>query len=472
MKSWLNFRAYKKTLLVKPFDQRDVGILVRRQRHRQELQQLEQAAVEAGGAVGGEAIRSPQRNNLLNLAAAQTSLLTTPMRHKRMKISTPLLRDRSGSVGSQSMSLRDRANSMGSEFPGMSPQRPVLAANRKSMLGKPFSIEIALVVKLYHLFRSIAEELCVDPRHLSLHFVPMGSHDWEERRFDTIPLSLGHGHMAINEALKAMRIANKASVKFCVFYSILPYSLLSEERRLTMDEYRLCDIYIADERIRYWRRLFIEHIKSHSFASLLETALLDSHQHQQEARECGAAAAAAAADKNGTGNGQQSANAVSSIRSRSNSEISTAAATATTTAAKANGARKRPREVSIVWPQIEYNDYEALVENCVNLRTPRTANMSAITSVLRDRIGIPCNMQDLDALKPVSSTPVTVATVDALEQMIASNSNSGCSDIISVLAEDRRIVPHFPLLIYNIQNYYIPTIFTPDCSANEFDGFG
>jgi len=185
-----------------------------------------------------------------------------------------------------------------------------------------------------------------------------------------------------------------------------------------------------------------------------------------------AAAAAAAADKNGTGNGQQSANAVPSIRSRSNSEISTAAATATTTTVKANGARKRPREVSIVWPRIEYNDYEALVENCVNLRTPRTANMSAITSVLRDRIGIPCNMQDLDALKPVSSTPVTVATVDALEQMIASNSNSGCSDVISVHAEDRRIVPHFPLLIYNIQNYYIPTIFTPDCSANEFDGFG
>lgn len=423
--SWLLFRAYKKTLQVRPFDQRDVNLLQRRQRLRLE----QDAATDHEIAMTLQGI--PQSPGASGDASNAQLAIGTPPAHKRLR--GPLLRERSGSISSQ----RDRANSMGSEFLGQSPFRPALSQNRKSVLGKPFDVEVALTLKAISLLRRIADVISVEVDHLALYFAPMNNnHTWEERRLEHLPMTISHRNLPMNEVLKQLKITNKANSKLCVFYRILPFGLLGQDRDEIRQTHRLADIYIADERLRYWRRLYLQHLRTRS-AAISGTAGIPGEAEQD---------------------GNDSA-----PRSRANSECS---------GAGQRGSR-RPREVTIDWPVNDIDPYDPLEENYVHIAVSRSASMDEVARLLLRKIGVPLNIDALEALKPRDNAAREALISVYRDQCDPCNAEEKAvtSNELVYDAEAERLVPEYPLLVYNLRERRNLSPAAPEAQAKSLVSF-
>lgn len=411
--AWLRYMANKKTLLIRPFDQHDIDVLLRRQRVRQEAmmhQALEEGAQHAGSALSP--VGTP-------ISPAQASLLS-PNKHKRVR--PEFLRERAGSMGSQ----RDRGNSVGSEFLGASPFRAASATNQKARLGKNFTVEVSLSFRVAFLLRRLADELSVEATHLALYFVPMGFRDWEERRGNVAPLNwVDHSHISIAECLKTYRISNKANTKYCVFYRILPFSLVTGDMKDSRESHKLADFLITDARVRKWRRMYLDHLKT------LPAVLVRS---------------GAATPRTGTS---------TPARSRSNSEAGTAG-------------------VRVVWPAFSATDCDPLEENYVSLCLPRATRLGDCTDALRGAIGIPENVRALDAMKQFTDPADGNATIAAnairetpgLTKTLAAGESGVCSDNLAVDAHGA-VQPAFPLMVYNIRCLNEVEILTSERTATE-----
>jgi hypothetical protein len=434
VENWLTFRAHKKTLAARPFDSRDVAVLQRRHQERQQMQrQLElfgdtAPAASTGGATSRSGLPlSPGGVNSPN---------------KRMKV--PFGRERSLSISSQ----RDRSNSISSEFAGASPFRPALSANRKSMLGRAFTLEVALVMKVNSLLRRFAQELCVEPHHLALYFTPTsGGTDWEERRLDVLPITALQRGMAINDALKSLGVSTKPSTKYTVFYRILPLPLLDSDGENRVGTERLMDIYITDERLRYWRRMYLEQLR----------ARLATGQPGRVAAED--SVGIAARQGNGT-------NSSTPSRSRTNSEISITA-----------GTRARLREASVVWPDAPAGEYDALEVNSVHLACARTARVDDFMSDLRAAIGLPTNIDELEALKPAAddagATEIARELVGGVggAELLCTGRSGLCSDMLHTDPDTGAVLPGYPLLVYNIRDLCYLHVATAESQVGEFVNF-
>lgn len=423
--SWLTYRAYKKTMQIRPFDQREVRILLKRQRGRVERERAASMDVE-GCAVDNQATAV--------LSTGSGSAHGTPIQSMRRPVQ---LRDRTNSIGSAQRdrtgsvsSLRDRANSIGSEL-GMSPSRLGQSLNPKTLSGKPFTLEVPLQSSTKLLFRRVAQELAVEGSHLVLHIVNFGHSGWEDEKFYSQPICLASdlAVLKIMDTLKKLELNIKANARYCIFYRLVPFPLVNSvgiDQRL---HYKFTDFLIVDERIRYWRRMFLEHLRSTAHAGGGATPAGTAAGDIVTAEEGSTPKRSRThSDGNGNGNG-------------------TSAATDTTV--------QKPREAVILWPDTpKENEYDLLEVEQITAAIPTSYMMREVNRHLRGLLGIPKNYRELEALKYADGAGHSAQQAEVVPLLRSSpsrgqvleGSRATSTDELAVTA-DGSVSPAFPLLI-------------------------
>jgi hypothetical protein len=131
--------------------------------------------------------------------------------------------------------------------------------------------------------------------------------------------------------------------------------------------------------------------------------------------------------------------------------------------------------VRVVWPRPSATEYDPLEENYVSLCLPRKAQLGDFTGALRDAMGIPLNVDAMEAMKqhadPADSS-ATIATnalreTPGLAESLCTRGLGVCSDRLGVDAHGA-VQPAFPLLVYNIRELCEVDILTSDRAAHEF----
>jgi hypothetical protein len=397
--NWLTFRAHKKTLSARPFDSRDVTVLQRRHQERQQMQRQSESVSAASTVTAASSSGLPFSSGEANFP------------NKWMKV--PSGRERS----SNSRQVSTTTASGG--LVGVTPLRQAQSSFRKSMLGRAFTLEVSLATKVDSLLQQFALELCVEPRHLALYFTPTsGGTDWEERRLDAQPITALQRGMAINDALKSLGASTKPSINYTVFYRILPLPLLDSDGESQVVTERLMDIYITDERLRCWRRMYLDQLRAR-LASAPPGSIT-----------------ATAATRRDAGAG-----GVNPPRSRVNSGSFTIAGT------------------SVVWPDAPAGEYDALEVNCVHLACARTARVDDFMADLRAAIGLPTNIDELEALKPAAddagATEIARELVGGVggAELLSTGRSGLCSDMLHTDPDTGAVLPVYPLLVYNIRQH-------------------
>ena len=466
-RKWMQFQAYKKNISVRPFQERDAAILQRRHAERaaQMLQRL-----SSGEAEDSSKLLSP--GTLQNQSPGST--FGSPLRKRQKALG---LRDRSNSVSSQH-SLRDRAGSTGSEL-GLgsmqSPSRAPLPINRRSVNGKPFQMLVPLMARVSEIIHRLALDMEVEAGHLALFFVQQMSSTtkvWMRRRFGAPPTTLANcGQDTVKNTLETQKVSMKVNAKYCVFYRINPYSVLEEQ---SVRLFRTIDFLIVDERIRYWRRLFLEHLRTNN--PVRKTIDLTEDQPptnpstptrpaetamdvvETATAEAGAGAPVGSHETNGK-------------RSRAGSEAhSGAASQSQANSSQAAGSQGSQRAASVVWPEPP-GPYDGREENMITYRTSADTQFRNITEHLRDAAGIPKNYAELEALKlPANGEHGVVSLVDQYLQApdarkaLGLNPLGTCSDILRA-SEAGGCKPAFPLLVSCIRKSEIDEILYGSCAA-------
>lgn len=458
--SWLSYRAYKKIMSIRPFGPQEVRILLKRQRERLERQRA--GSIVDVDLTGGSITFDSQATVSMSPPG---SVHSTPTSTKRRTLH---LRDRSNSVGSPQQQ-RDRANSMASEL-GMSPTRSARPLNPKALAGKPFSVEVPLQQGTKLLIRRIAQELQVDAAHLALFIVNVTSiyaEDWEGDKWEASPISLAcdFAHLKLLETLKKLNLNFKQNAKYCVFYQILPFPLVDNRGLDQRSKYKFTDYLIVDERIRYWRSLFLEHLCT-TTSSSSSTAGAAS----------GVAAGAVGADITTIADAEQSTPKRSRTNSEGHSDAAVERSNSNTIASGASGKLQHlqpapPREAAIRWPQPNRppSEYDIPEVGRVSVMIPATYTMREVTSHLRYEIGIPANFRELDALKYADAPAARAQQQEEIVRIllmpnvgpsvISGTNKATCTDDLKITS-DGAVKPSFPLLATVIRNNVINEILT------------
>lgn len=472
-RKWMLFQAFKKNISVRAFQPRDAAILQRRHAERaaQMLQRL-----SSGESVDNDKLLSP---GALSQQSPGSQTLGSPVRKKQKS----LIRDRSSSIGSQH-SLRERANSTVSEF-GLgtmqSPNRAPPSINRRSVNGRPFQILVPLMARVSEVIHRVAADLEVESGHLALFFVQQmnTSRAWMRRRYFAPPTTLANcGQDTVKETLETQKVSMKVNARYCVFYRINPFSVLAEQ---DVRLFRTIDFLIVDERIRYWRRLFLEHLRTNN--PVRKTIDLTDDQPTtnpstptrtaetaMDVIETGAEAEAAVKEGNG-------------MRSRSGSEVHPGGAVSRSHSQA--GSQGSQRAASVVWPEPP-GPYDGREEAMITYRVAANTHFRAITEHLRDAAGIPKNFAELEALKlPAVGSEVSssngnnngedpsMSLVQQHLQLVETRKALGvnplatCSDYLRSTPDSSALTPAFPLLVSCIRKNHIDEILFGSCVAAQ-----
>ena len=406
-------------------------------------------------------IQGVQENNNFTPTSPNTTTTLTPNKYKKPR-SNSFIHERSPNFTSP---LRERANSISSELILSTPLRSSnLSIHRKSVQGKPFTLDVSLNIRLTYIFKRISEEINVQVGNIALYFTVVGMYTTsEEKRFETIPVTYTTfpPNASIQEVIKALKLSSKVNTKYCVYYRILPYTLCDEEGHDRRDTMRFLDFLIVDERIKYWRRLYLEHIKTQPIG-----AISGSNGSNKELTSGTDEAAST------------SAVVLGMKRTRTNSEGSTIST------------RTKPSEVRIIWPEDTLlSEYDGLEVNTASICAEKNCTLADLCGKLRETLGIPVNIAELEALKPSAADPTAAnigdifAAAPNLMTAACTGLNGVCSDHLHIAETDdttgsgdttalvdnkKELLPSFPLLLYNIRNLEEVECLSSDCLAKPF----
>lgn len=471
-RKWMLFQAFKKNISVRAFQPRDAAVLQRRQAERaaQMLQRLS----------SGEADGADNNSKLLSPGALSQSPGSHTMGSPQRKKQKPLIRDRSSSIGSQH-SLRERANSTVSEF-GLgtmqSPNRAPPSINRRSVNGRPFQILVPLMARVSEVIHRVAADLEVESGHVALFFVQQMTTNkaWMRRRFFAPPTTLANcGHDTVKVTLETQKVSMKVNARYCVFYRINPFSVLAEQ---DVRLFRTIDFLIVDERIRYWRRLFLEYLRTNN--PVRKTIDLTEDQPATNP-STPTRPAETAMDVIETGaEAEPGAKESSGLRSRAGSEAHSGAQQ--TGSSQAAGSQGSQRAASVVWPEPP-GPYDGREEAMITYRVAANTHFRAITEHLRDVAGIPKNYAELEALKlpaasreAFSSNGGESSSMSLVQQhlrlmetrkALGVNALGTCSDYLRTTPDNDALTPAFPLLVSCIRKNQIDEILFGSCVAGQ-----
>jgi len=289
-------------------------------------------------------------------------------------------------------------------------------------LGHPFHIDVPLYIKVEKLFKHIADVIMVDVQHLALYMVVADATNPET----VLPLAFAfESQSTINEIILSRELANKPSTRYGFFYRILPYRLASANCSDLRKVNRHVDFIVADERLRHWRRMYLQYVYDQQ---MLATAAVDTGDMAEEkGKEIPAFLPPHLAD------GSKKAEA----ERKELIDPSGTAAQYNKNKSSAVVAMKNYETmygVDIQWPSIDkISEYDALELNTVTCECPRTCLFRDVSTILRDAIGIPFNIGALIE----AATKTYASSVAALREEDGDDKGKGKLAIRKPMAQQK-----------------------------------
>ena len=281
--SWLRYRANKREIIIQPFDVRESRLLSRL--HAESIVSMMNAGGGGGGGGsissvgdgdgdGDQVTNSTKKRSRTNsfseavVAADDDDVSMMKSNNNTELTHTPPIIS-SGGIGTT-------GSATGSASGGG--RHHVI----RSKATKSKYMEVPLYIKVVELMEQIGKKIIgVDVNHLVLYIIALtpGQSIKDIDRDDLYsckPVTLlsspqqqqggGGGEQqqqllletTLNDVILEQKINSRLSTKYAIFYKVLPYALYDLQSKVVFKRTkRFTDFVIVDERLRYWRRLYL-----------------------------------------------------------------------------------------------------------------------------------------------------------------------------------------------------------------------
>jgi len=142
--------------------------------------------------------------------------------------------------------------------------------NLRSKAIKSKYMEVPLYIKVVELMEQIGKIIGIDLNHLVLYIIALVPGQTvkdidREDLYSCRPITLLSTQdqqlvleTTLNDVIVEQKIVNRPSTKYAIFYKVLPYALYDLQLTTVLKKtQRFTDFIIVDERLRYWRRLYL-----------------------------------------------------------------------------------------------------------------------------------------------------------------------------------------------------------------------
>jgi len=142
-------------------------------------------------------------------------------------------------------------------------------------------MEVPLYIKVVELMEQIGKIIGVDVNHIVLYIVALAPgvtikdvdrdelYSCKPVTLLSTPQQQQHGgigeqqlvpEVTLNDVILEQKLVCRLSTKYAIFYKVLPYALYDLQLKVVYKRTkRFADFIIVDERLRYWRRLYLGH---------------------------------------------------------------------------------------------------------------------------------------------------------------------------------------------------------------------
>lgn len=275
--SWLRYRANKREIIIQPFDVRESRLLSRL--HAESIVSMLNAG-RGGGAntttigdgdgdvdrdhVTNSTKKRIRTNSFSEAATDDVSMKSSSNSSTEVTHTPPVSSSRSTTASSST-----------SASAGKGGRHHVI----RSKAVKSKCMEVPLYIKVVELMEQIGKIIGVDVNHIVLYIIPLapGLTIKDVDRDDLYsckpvtllnpPQQLPHGgigeqqlvpEVTLNDVILEQKLVCRLSTKYAIFYKVLPYALYDLQLKVVYKRTkRFADFIIVDERLRYWRRLYL-----------------------------------------------------------------------------------------------------------------------------------------------------------------------------------------------------------------------
>ena len=149
----------------------------------------------------------------------------------------------------------------------------------RSKAVKSKCMEVPLYIKVVELMEQIGKIIGVDVNHIVLYIIALAPgvtikdidrdelYSCKPVTLLSTPQQQQHGgvgeqqlvpEVTLNDIILEQKLVCRLSTKYAIFYKVLPYALYDLQLKVVYKRTkRFADFIIVDERLRYWRRLYL-----------------------------------------------------------------------------------------------------------------------------------------------------------------------------------------------------------------------
>lgn len=274
--SWLRYRANKREIIIQPFDVRESRLLSRL--HAESIVSMMNAGRGGGGGANtttiGDGDGDGDRDHVSNSTKKRirtNSFSEAAADDVSMKSSSNTEVTHTTPVSSSSSTT---ASSSASASRGGG-QHHVM----RSKAVKSKCMEVPLYIKVVELMEQIGKIIGVDVNHIVLYIIALAPgvtikdidrdelYSCKPVTLLSTPQQQQHGgvgeqqlvpEVTLNDIILEQKLVCRLSTKYAIFYKVLPYALYDLQLKVVYKRTkRFADFIIVDERLRYWRRLYL-----------------------------------------------------------------------------------------------------------------------------------------------------------------------------------------------------------------------
>ena len=274
--SWLRYRANKREIIIQPFDVRESRLLSRL--HAESIVSMMNAGRGGGGGANtttiGDGDGDVDRDHVSNSTKKRirtNSFSEAAADDVSMKSSSNTEVTHTTPVSSSSSTT---ASSSASASRGGG-QHHVM----RSKAVKSKCMEVPLYIKVVELMEQIGKIIGVDVNHIVLYIIALAPgvtikdidrdelYSCKPVTLLSTPQQQQHGgvgeqqlvpEVTLNDIILEQKLVCRLSTKYAIFYKVLPYALYDLQLKVVYKRTkRFADFIIVDERLRYWRRLYL-----------------------------------------------------------------------------------------------------------------------------------------------------------------------------------------------------------------------
>ena len=276
--SWLRYRANKREIIIQPFDVRESRLLSRL--HAESIVSMMNAGRGGGGGANttttGDGDGDGDRDHVSNSTKKRirtNSFSEAAADDVSMKSSSNTEVTHTTPVSSSSSTTASSGASASASRGGG--RHHVM----RSKAVKSKCMEVPLYIKVVELMEQIGKIIGVDVNHIVLYIIALAPgvtikdidrdelYSCKPVTLLSTPQQQQHGgvgeqqlvpEVTLNDIILEQKLVCRLSTKYAIFYKVLPYALYDLQLKVVYKRTkRFADFIIVDERLRYWRRLYL-----------------------------------------------------------------------------------------------------------------------------------------------------------------------------------------------------------------------